>query len=148
MLHVGRKLLLHVNWSARNPDYTIQQQLYVLHFSRADRSLNVQVLWENHSCRQSMVSLHANHTSQLFNHMIHIRSYSPPSESSVHLHLCIILKQNVYLTLYLLLHHSSILPVHIMYMKTCSQQSQEEMCALMYVQLESETPLNMAFCFM
>lgn len=69
--HVGSKLLLHVNWSACNPHYRIQRQLYVLPFTKAHWSPHVLALWENHSCRQSiMVNLQANHAPQLFIHTV------------------------------------------------------------------------------
>lgn len=94
--HAGSEPLLHVNWSACNPHYRTRRQLYVLPFAKAHRSPHVQALWENHSCRQSMVvNLQANHTSQLFIHTVHIQSYN---SSSIHLHLCITLKQNAELT--------------------------------------------------
>lgn len=54
---------------------------------------HVEVLWENHSCKQSMmVNSQTNHTARLPNHMVHIQFVHPAL--SIHLYLCITLKHN------------------------------------------------------
>lgn len=54
---------------------------------------HIDALWENHSCRQSMmVNSQTNHTARLPNHMVHIHFVHPAL--SIHLYLCITLKHN------------------------------------------------------
>lgn len=75
---------------------------------------------------------------------------SPTVHPTSHLYICTCasyLNKMLSAPLYLFFHHSSIFPVHIMYMKTCAQQSQGEMCALMYVVIRIRNTIKYDFLF-